>query len=65
MVWKKKENEKIDKYLYLVKELMKLWNMKVKEIAIVFDDRGKVPKGLENRLGELQIKRMETIQTTA
>ena len=36
---KLKENKKKDKYLYLVRELEKLWNMKVTVILTVIEDR--------------------------
>ena len=44
---KMKENEKMDKYLDLARELKKLWNMKVKMISIVVGALGMVPKSLE------------------
>ena len=47
---KMKENEKIDKYLDLVGELKKIWNMKVKVISIVVGALGTVPKSLEKKL---------------
>ena len=59
---KLKENEKMDKYLDLARELKKLWNMKVKVISIVFGALGTVPKGLEKGLESLEIRgRIETI----
>ena len=59
---KLKENEKMDKYLDLARELKKSWNMKVKVIPIVVGAPGTVPKGLEN----LDIRgKIETIQNTA
>ena len=62
-----KENEKIDKYLDLARELKKkLWNMRVKGIPIVVGALGTVPKNLEKRLENREIRgRIETIQTTA
>ena len=52
----------MDKYLYLARELKKVWNMKVTVIPVVVRDLGMVPKGLEKRLGELEIRgRIETI----
>ena len=36
-----------DKYLDLVRELKKLWNMKVVVIPIIIGALGMVPKGLE------------------
>ena len=47
-----KEIEKIDKYLDLVRELKKLWKMKVTMIPIIGDVHVKVPEGLEKRIGE-------------
>ena len=44
---KMKENEKMDKYLDLARELKKLWNMNVKVILIVVGALGTVPKSLE------------------
>ena len=43
---KMKESEKTDKYLNLVKELKKQWNMKVTVMPIVVGVLGTVPKGL-------------------
>ena len=42
---KLKESEKKDKYLDLVRELKKLWNMKVTIVQIVIDAFGTVTKG--------------------
>ena len=42
-----KEIEKRGKYLDLVRELRKLWNMRVTVIPIVIGTLGTVPKGLE------------------
>ena len=53
---KLKENEKMDKYLDLARELKKLWNMKVKVIPIVVGALGTVPKGLEKSLENLEIR---------
>ena len=39
--------------------------MKVTVIRILVGALGMVPKGLEGRLEELEIRRIETIQTTA
>ena len=62
---KLKENEKKDKYLNLVRELKKLWNMKVTIILIVICTFGKVTKGLLKGLKELEVGGwVETIQTT-
>ena len=62
---KLKENEK-DKYLDLVRELKKLWNMKVTFIPIVIGVLGTITGVLIKGLEELEVRgRMETIQTTA
>ena len=59
------ENEKKDKYLNLVWELKKLWNMKVTVILIVIGVLGTVTEGLLKGLEDLEIRgRVETIQTT-
>ena len=44
------ENENIDKYLDLARELKRLWNMKMTVIPIVVRTRGMVPKDLEKSL---------------
>ena len=63
---KLKECEKKGKYLDLVRELKKLWNMKVTIIPIVIGALGKVTKGLVKGLEDLEITvRVETVQTTA
>ena len=63
---KLKENEKMDKYLDLARELKMLWNMRVKVIPIVVGALGTVPINLEKRLEDLEITGgIETIQTTA
>ena len=63
---KLKECEKKDKYLDLVKELKKLWNMQVTIILIVIGAFGTVTKGLLKGLEDLEGGgRVETIQTTA
>ena len=50
------------KYLDLVRELKKLWNMKVTIVPIVIGALGTITKGLEDlKVGG----RIETIQTTA
>ena len=53
---KLKENEKKDKYLDIVRELKKLWNMKETIIPIVIGAFGKVTKGLLKRLEDLEIR---------
>ena len=61
-----KERKKISKYLNLIRELKKLWNMRVTVIPLVIGALGTVPKGLERGLVELEIReRIETIETTA
>ena len=50
-----KQNEKVGKYMDLARELKRLWNMKVKWYQLLFAF-GMVPKGLEKRLGELEIR---------
>ena len=61
-----KESEKKDKYLDLVGELKKLWNMKVKIVPIVIGAFGTITKRLLKRLEDLEVGgRIETIQTTA
>ena len=63
---KQKECEKKDKYLDLVRELKKLWNMQVTIILIVIGAFGKVTKGLLKGLEYLEVcRRVKTIQTTA
>ena len=47
-----KESELIDKYLYLARELKKLWNVRVKVIAIEGSGLGAIPKNLEIGLEE-------------
>ena len=50
------EIEKKDKYLDLVKELKKLWNMKMTVIPIVIGAFGTVIKGLLNGLEDLKMR---------
>ena len=60
-----KECEKRNKFLYLARDLEKLWNMKVTIIPIVIG-LGTVNKVLVQGLEDLEISgRVETIQTTA
>ncbi len=62
---KLKECEKKDKYLDLVRELKKLWNMQVTIIPIVIGAFGTVTKGLLKGLEDLEVGgRVETIETT-
>ena len=61
-----KESEKNDKYLYLARELKKLWNMKVTIVSIVIGALGTITKWLLKGLENLEVGgRVETIQTTA
>ena len=63
---KLKECEKKAKYLDLVRELKKLWNMKVTIIPSVIGAFGTVTKGSLKGLDDLEVDgRVETIQTTA
>ena len=63
---KLKECKKRDKYLYLARELKKLWKVKVTIIPIVIGAFGTVTKGLLKGLKDLEVGgRVETIQTTA
>ena len=52
---KQKECEKKDKYLDLVRELKKLWNMKVTIIPIVIGAFGTVTKELLKGLKDLEV----------
>ena len=62
---KSKEKEKKDMYLYLAKELKKLWNKIVLFIPIVIGAFGTVTKSLLKGLEDLEIRgQVETIQTT-
>ena len=62
---KLKENEKKDKYLDLIRELKKLWNIKVTFIPIVIGAFDIDSKGLLKGREDLEIRgRVETIQTT-
>ena len=61
---KLKESKKKDKYQDLARELKKLWNMKVTIIPIMIGVFGTVTKGLLKGLEDLEIRRVETIQTT-
>ena len=60
-----KGNEKRDKYLDLVRELKKLWNIKMMVIPIIINVLGIIPKGLVRGLEKLEIGgQVETTQTT-
>ena len=52
---KLKECEKKDKYLDLVRELKKLWNMKVTIVPIVIGAFGTITKGLLKGLEDLEV----------
>ena len=63
---KPKANEKSDKYRAFVRELKKLWNMKVTVIPVVIGVLGIVIKGLVQRMEDVEIKGLaETIQIIA
>ena len=51
-----KEGEARDKYLDLARELKKMWSMRVTMILIVVGSLGIVPKCLERRIKELEIR---------
>ena len=62
----RKESEKKDKYLDVVREIKKLWNMKVKIVPIVIGALGTLTKRLLKGLEDLEVGgRVETIQKTA
>ena len=50
-----KEDEKIDKYRDLAREVSKLWNVKVAIIPVVIGALGTVPTMLESRIKEIGI----------
>ena len=63
---KLKECKNKDKYMDLVRELKKLWNMKVTIVPIMIVALGTVTKGLLEGLEDLEFGgRVETIQTIA
>ena len=63
---KLKECEKKNKYLDLVRELKKLWNMKVTIVPYVIGGFSTVTEGLLKGPEDLEVGgRVETIQTTA
>ena len=63
---KVKEVEKLNDYLYLARELKKLWNINVTVILIIVGALGMVPKNLAWKIEELNIcERIETVQTPA
>ena len=60
-----KENEKLDKYLDLARELKKLWNMKITVMQMIAGSQGTVFQGLEKRPAEFEIRgRIESNLTT-
>ena len=62
---KSKESEKNYGYLDLGNGMKNLWNMEMNLIQIVSSAIGTVIKGLVQRLEDLEIRQVETIQTTA
>ena len=48
-----KENEKVQKYQDLARELRKLWQVKVKVVTVVVGALGTIPKALEKHLKEI------------
>ena len=48
-----KENEKVQKYQDLARELHKLWQVKVKVVHVVVGELGKIPKALEKHLNDI------------
>ena len=56
------ENEKLNKYLGLTRELKRLYNMKV---TLIFGALAIIPKNSDKWLGDLETRRrIKTIQTT-
>ena len=61
-----KEQEKIEKYQDLRRELKKMWNIKVNISPIVMGAMGAIPKKLRKRLEQLGIKtRLVELQKSA
>ena len=59
------ESEELDKYLDFLRELKKLWNMKITGITFVVGALKTVSKDLEKKLDELENRgKLRTIQTT-
>ena len=50
-----KEKDKIEKYQELGRELLKIWNVKVKIITLVAGSLGTTPKQFGNRLKQIGI----------
>ena len=60
-----KEMEKIEKYQDLVRELKRLWDMKVVVIPIVLGALGTTPKTLQKRMKDIGIEtRIDELQKT-
>ena len=61
-----KENEKVQKYQDLARELRKLWQVKVKVVPVVVGALGTIPKALEKHLKEIGTSvRVELLQKAA
>ena len=63
---KTKQEEKIDKYQDLAREIRSLWKVKAKVIPIVIGALGTIPKGLNGYLKEIGVTtRVELLQKSA
>ena len=60
-----KENEKVQKYQDLVRELRKLWQVKVKVVPVVVGTLGTIPKALEKHLKEIGLLQEAALPGTA
>ena len=61
-----KQEEKIDKYQDLAREIRSLWKVKAKVIPIVIGALGTIPKGLNGYLKEIGVTtRVELLQKSA
>ena len=61
-----KEEEKVQKYQDLVRELRKLWQVKVKVVPVVVGALGTIPKALEKHLKEIGTSvRVDLLQKVA
>ena len=61
-----KENEKVQKYQDLARELRKLWQVKVNVVPVVVGALGTIPKALEKHLKEIGTSvRVELLQKAA
>ena len=61
-----KENEKVQKYQDLARELRKLWQVKVKVVPVVVGALGTIPMALEKHLKEIGTSvRVELLQKAA